>query len=69
MTKTRAGLRLVLFDMDGVLVDVSRSYRRAIRETVRHFTGAYPEATAAQRLKDQGGFHDDWELTHALILS
>jgi len=37
---------LIVFDMDGVLVDVSESYREAIVQTVRHFTGA--EITRAQ---------------------
>jgi HAD superfamily phosphatase len=31
---------VIVFDMDGVLVEVTQSYREAIRETVRHFTGA-----------------------------
>ena len=30
---------VIVFDMDGVLVEVTQSYREAIRETVRHFTG------------------------------
>ncbi len=58
---------VVLFDMDGVLVDVSRSYRRAIEETVYHFTGREVHSTLIQRYKDRGGFNDDWALTHAII--
>ena len=60
-------IKAVLFDMDGVLVDVSRSYRRAIEETVLHFTGRRIEAPTVQRYKNQGGFNDDWKLTHAVI--
>ena len=30
---------IIVFDMDGVLVEVGESYREAIRETVKHFTG------------------------------
>ncbi len=30
---------LIVFDMDGVLVDVTESYRESIAQTVRHFTG------------------------------
>ena len=33
---------LIIFDMDGVLVDVSESYRAAIQATVLHFTGTEP---------------------------
>lgn len=57
----------LLFDMDGVLVDVSRSYRRAIEETVEHFTGRKIGSNTIQRYKNYGGFNDDWKLTHAII--
>lgn len=53
--------------MDGVLVDVSGSFRRAISETVAHFTGAEPAPGAIQAKKDQGGFNNDWVLSHTLI--
>ena len=59
--------KAVLFDMDGVLIDVSRSYRRAIEETVEHFTGRDLLPGAVQRYKNHGGFNDDWKLTHAVI--
>ena len=52
-------LNALLFDMDGVLVDVSRSYRRAIEETVEHFTGRQIGENAIQRYKNYGGFEDD----------
>jgi HAD superfamily phosphatase len=60
-------INALLFDMDGVLVDVSRSYRRAIEETVEHFTGRQIGENAIQRYKNYGGFEDDWKLTHAII--
>jgi HAD superfamily phosphatase len=60
-------IRALLFDMDGVLVDVSRSYRRAIEETVEHFTGRKIGKNTVQRYKNYGGFNDDWKLTHAVI--
>ncbi len=60
-------IKAVLFDMDGVLVDVSRSYRRAIEETVFHFTGRSITNSTVQRYKNVGGFNDDWTLTHAII--
>lgn len=53
--------------MDGVLVDVSRSYRRAIEETVSQFTGRDIEPGTIQRYKNLGGFNDDWKLTHAIV--
>lgn len=60
-------LKALLFDMDGVLVDVSRSYGRAIEETVLHFTGRKIQSNTIQRYKNLGGFNDDWKLTHAII--
>lgn len=57
----------LLLDMDGVLVDVRGSFRRAIAETVRHFAGAEPAPGAVQAKKDQGGFNNDWVLSQSLI--
>jgi HAD superfamily phosphatase len=58
---------LLVFDMDGVLVDVTESYRETIAQTVHHFTGARPTNQQIQEVKNQGGFNDDWKLTHHLI--
>ena len=63
----RPAISAVLFDMDGVLVDVSGSYRRAIVETVEYFTGRTAYSHTIQDYKDRGGFNDDWVLTHAII--
>ena len=60
-------INAVLFDMDGVLVDVSGSYRRAIEETVYYFTGRNVHSRTIQRYKNLGGFNDDWSLTHAIV--
>ena len=59
--------RVVVFDMDGVLVDVTESYRESIQQTVEHFTGARPLRETIQDLKNQGGYNDDWKLSHHLI--
>ena len=67
MPTTYGPLHTILFDLDGVLVDVSRSYRRAIAETVGHFTGSPPDAGQIQAYKDRGGFNDDWHLSHRMI--
>jgi HAD superfamily phosphatase len=60
-------LPLLVFDMDGVLVDVSDSYRETIARTVAHFTGAAIARAQIQEFKNQGGFNDDWELTHHIV--
>jgi HAD superfamily hydrolase (TIGR01548 family) len=58
----------VVLDIDGVLVDVSDSYRRAIVETVEYVYGDTIEKEAIQLFKDAGGFNNDWELTYAAAL-
>jgi HAD superfamily phosphatase len=53
--------------MDGVLVDVTESYRESIQQTVQHFTGVAPTREQIQDFKNQGGWNDDWKLSHHLI--
>jgi HAD superfamily phosphatase len=55
---------LIVFDMDGVLVDVTESYRESITQTVKHFTGADLSRQQIQEYKNQGGWNDDWKLSH-----
>jgi HAD superfamily phosphatase len=58
---------LIVFDMDGVLVDVSESYRETIVRTVEHFAGVTVTRAQIQDYKNQGGFNDDWKLSHHMI--
>src|SRR5215471_639975 len=58
---------LLVFDMDGVLVDVTESYREAIARTVEHFTGSKPTHERIQQYKNMGGFNDDWILSHRMV--
>ena len=58
---------LLIFDMDGVLVDVTESYRESIAQTVHHFTGVMPTREQIQDYKNQGGWNDDWRLSHHMI--
>lgn len=58
---------LIIFDMDGVLVDVTGSYHRTILETVRHFTGKAVTRHGIARFKTLPGYNDDWKLTHHWI--
>ena len=60
---------LLVFDMDGVLVDVTESYRETIARTVAHFTGVEPTREEIQDYKNRGGFNDDWRLSHHIITS
>jgi HAD superfamily hydrolase (TIGR01548 family) len=58
----------VVLDIDGVLVDVADSYRRAIVESIDRVYGDTIEKSAVQQFKDAGGFNNDWELTDAAAL-
>ncbi len=59
--------KIILFDLDGVLIDVNQSYLQAIRETVGFFSSNLPEWKEIQTQKQAGGFNNDWDLTCFLI--
>lgn len=58
----------VVLDIDGVLVDVADSYRRAILESVESVYDRTIRKDDIQLFKDAGGFNNDWELTDAAAL-
>ncbi len=58
----------LVLDIDGVLVDVSESYRRAIVESIDRVYGDTIAREDVQRFKEAGGFTNDWELTSAAAL-
>ncbi|HHP7232880.1 MAG TPA: TIGR01548 family HAD-type hydrolase [Xenococcaceae cyanobacterium] len=62
-------LALVVFDIDGVIRDVSQSYRRAIADTVAEFTqNAYrPTLEDIDTLKSEGIWNNDWKASEELI--
>jgi len=60
---------ILVFDMDGVLVDVTASYRETIARTVEHFTGASIAPERIQEYKNEGGWNDDWKLSHHIVTS
>jgi len=60
---------IIIFDVDGVLVDVRGSFHRTLIETLRHFTGKRVTSAEVHAWKNRGGFNDDWKLSHAWIQS
>jgi len=58
----------VVLDVDGVLVDVADSYRRAVVEAVERVHGETLSRDAVQAFKDAGGFNNDWETTYGVAL-
>ncbi len=59
--------QVIIFDVDGVLVDVRESYQRTVLETVLHLTGKRVTRGELHQWKNRPGFNDDWKLTHAWI--
>jgi len=68
----------IIFDVDGVLVNVDESYHKTIADTVYYyFSKIIDNVSGSENLVDNqvvasfkmaGGFNDDWELTAAIIL-
>jgi len=60
---------IVVFDIDGVLAEVTESYREATVRTVEHFTGRRIDRELIQDYKNQGGWNNDWALTQKIAAS
>lgn len=58
--------QVMVFDMDGVLVDVTESYRETIVLTVEHFTGKKISREKIQDYKNAGGWNNDWALSQKI---
>lgn len=68
---------LLVFDMDGVLVDVSRSYRDVVRRAARlclqgtrnwhRLPDPLFGLEELARVKQRGGLNNDWDLTYAVL--
>ena len=57
---------VIVFDMDGVLAEVTESYRESIVRTVHYFTGQTIERDVIQDYKNRGGWNNDWELSQKI---
>ena len=58
--------QVMVFDMDGVLVDVTESYRETIVLTVEHCTGKKISREKIQDYKNAGGWNNDWALSQKI---
>ena len=58
-----SGKRLLIFDMDGVLVDVKESYRQSVVEAVKKLSGETITHAEIQLMKNRGNSNNDWDLT------
>ncbi len=69
--------KLIVFDMDGVLIDVSRSYRETVRQTAKLFFQHSPSSEKLPEplfpladlaaVKQGGGLNNDWDLSCLII--
>src|SRR4030042_3430778 len=69
---------LLIFDMDGVLIDVSKSYRKTIQQTIQIYletflgfersSGGWITDEEISLFKSAGGFNNDWDLTSGFLL-
>lgn len=68
---------VIIFDCDGVLIDINNSCNKTISETVayliRELTGFHsPRSLISKEIihlfKKSGGFNNDWDLTYVLLM-
>jgi HAD superfamily hydrolase (TIGR01548 family) len=54
---------ILIFDVDGVLVDVRGTYWRSALQTVRYLTGKRVTYAELHKWKSKPGYNDDWRMT------
>lgn len=69
--------KLIVFDMDGVIIDVSNSYRDTVRQTTKLFFSPAKHAELLPEplfdlsdlaaIKQSGGLNNDWDLSFQVI--
>ena len=70
-------INAIIFDCDGVLIDVRNSYTKTIVATVNRvsdevFGVTLPDSVLSQlihQFKMSGGFNNEWDITYAILLS
>lgn len=74
----KRNMDILIFDMDGVLIDVSRSYHKTIQRTIQIYLENclgfqknkedWVTDEEISLFKSAGGFNNDWDLTSGLLL-
>ncbi|HET7150014.1 MAG TPA: HAD-IA family hydrolase [Candidatus Acidoferrum sp.] len=59
--------KILIFDVDGVLVDVRGTYWKSALETVRYLTGKRVTYAELHKWKSKPGFNDDWSMVSAWV--
>ena len=60
---------ILIFDIDGVLIDVRETYWRSALETVRHLSGKRVTYADLHKWKSKPGHNDDWRMTANWVTS
>jgi len=61
--------QILIFDVDGVLVDVRGTYWRSALETVHYLTGKRVTYAELHKWKSKPGYNDDWAMVAAWVSS
>jgi len=61
--------KLVIFDVDGVLLDVRGSFHQSVIDTIHFYTGHRVAHAEIHQWKNRTGYNDDWRLTTDWIAS
>ncbi len=60
-------MKAIIFDVDGVIVDVRESYHHAIKKTAEFFLGREVPLAEVKRIKFSNAINNDWDATYAVI--
>jgi HAD superfamily hydrolase (TIGR01548 family) len=61
--------QILIFDVDGVLIDVRGTYWRSALETVRYLSGKRVTYAQLHKWKSKPGYNDDWRMTADWVTS
>jgi HAD superfamily hydrolase (TIGR01548 family) len=61
--------KLIIFDVDGVLLDVHGSFHKSIIDTVHFFTKKRVTYAEIHQWKNRSGYNDDWRLSTDWVAS
>jgi HAD superfamily hydrolase (TIGR01548 family) len=65
--RLRTQPKILIFDVDGVLVDVRGTYWRSALDTVHYLTGKRVTYAELHKWKSKPGFNDDWSMVAAWV--
>jgi len=68
-SKKKLSPEILIFDVDGVLVDVRGTYWKSALDTVRHLTGKRVTYAELHKWKAKPGNNDDWAMVASWVTS